>query len=366
MTEERLWELLSLQLSGEATANELEELEKLMQKFPGAAMQAEITGNIWRSRQEETTNKGAAFDRHLQRLSNHLSVPVLQFDEDGRSGNEPNMRFFSKHKWLLISGVAASVLIAFLLLVKSGNKKAIAGRQLANTVSTKPASKSRVELPDGTQVWLNADSKITYDQNFMGNFREVQLSGEAYFEVTHDKTRPFIIHTHAMDVKVLGTVFNVRSYPDERTAETSLIQGSVEITLRSSPDKKIILRPNEKLIVNNTLASIQNSDSVHAYSTVEEEPVMTLSKVRYAKQDTGSIETMWVKNKLAFENETFERMSAELEHWYNVTVELKNEKLKSLHFTGVFENKPLNEVMEALCYSRHLQYEVKEGKVVIW
>ena len=367
MNEERIWELLSLQLSGEATTGELEELEKLLKQHPEAALRADLTRNLWHSKNGSSGNKVAAFDKHLQRLSNHLSVPVLQFDDDDElSAYQRPERSSGKKKWLLVSGVAASVLIFLLVFLPKDSKKSVEGRQLANTVSTKPASKSRVQLPDGTQVWLNADSRITYDQNFMGSYREVQLSGEAYFEVTKDKTRPFVIHTSAMDVRVLGTVFNVRSYPNEKTAETSLLQGSVEITLHSSPDRKIVLKPNEKLIVNNTLTSVISSDSIAHNTSLEEIPVMTLSKVRFGRKDTGSIETMWVKNKLAFENETFERMAAEIEHWFNVTVELKNERLKSLHFTGVFENKPLNEVMEALCFSRHLQYEIKDGKVIIW
>src|SRR5205085_10891901 len=85
-----------------------------------------------------------------------------------------------------------------------------------NTVMTKPGSKSKLQLPDGTQVWLNSDSKITYGESFMGATREVQLSGEAYFDVVKDKEHPFIIHTQSIDLKVLGTAFNVRSYANEK------------------------------------------------------------------------------------------------------------------------------------------------------
>jgi ferric-dicitrate binding protein FerR (iron transport regulator) len=94
---------------------------------------------------------------------------------------------------------------------------------------------------------------------------------------------------------------------------------------------------------------------------------MTLSKIRPCKQDTSThYETMWVKNKLAFENEPFDRMLPEIERWYNVTIVLKNESLKALHFTGVFENKSLAEIMEALSYSRGFRYEIKGAQVIIW
>src|SRR4029078_631833 len=103
-----------------------------------------------------------------------------------------------------------------------------------NTVSTKRGSKSKVQLPDGTQVWLNADSRIAYNEKFQGNLREVTLEGEAYFDVVRDEKRPFVIHTAAIDIKVLGTAFNVRSYANEKNTETSLIRGSIEVTLVKS------------------------------------------------------------------------------------------------------------------------------------
>src|SRR5689334_21186405 len=135
MIEERIWELLSLQLSGEATTGELEELEKLLKQFPEASIRAELTRNIWNSRQATNSNKSVSFDKHLQRLSNHLSVPVMQFDEVEQPIIRNTKPFISRYKWLLVTGVAASVLICFLLVWLQEGKKPVAGRQLANTVS---------------------------------------------------------------------------------------------------------------------------------------------------------------------------------------------------------------------------------------
>jgi len=380
MKEERVWYLLSVQLSGEATPEELEELNTLLKQHPELGLRAEIVCNIWNSNQQSRKAGPAAtnhFDKHLQRLSNHLAQPALQFDTDGSENGVVEMEPVSHRsplRWLwLAAGVAASVLI-FFLVVSPGEKKN--GKPVAsNTISTRPGSKSKVELPDGTQVWLNADSKLTYGQNFSGNTREVTLTGEAYFDVAHATSAetgqrvPFIIHTNSIDIKVLGTAFNVRSYPGEKTTETALIRGSVEVTLHHSPDKKIILKPDEKLIVRNDDATIVSNntalnDSANGSSN---EPMMTLSKIRPCKLDTSThYETMWVKNKLAFENEPFDRMLPEIERWYNVTIVLKNESLNDLHFTGVFENKSLAEVMEALSYSRGFRYEIKGTEVVIW
>jgi ferric-dicitrate binding protein FerR (iron transport regulator) len=378
MKEERVWYLLSVQLSGEATPEELEELNTILKQYPELGLRTEIVSNLWKSKQSREAAPVATnhFDKHLQRLSNHLAQPALQFDTDGTENGVVEMEPVTQRnnvRWLwLAAGVAASVLI-FFLVMSPGEKKN--GKPLAsNTISTRPGSKSKVELPDGTQVWLNADSKLTYGQNFSGNTREVTLTGEAYFDVAHATSAetgqriPFIIHANSIDIKVLGTAFNVRSYPGEKTTETALIRGSVEVTLHNSPDKKIILKPDEKLIVRNEEATIiSNTVANDSASGAPNEPMMTLSKIRPCKQDTSThYETMWVKNKLAFENEPFDRMLPEIERWYNVTILLKNESLNSLHFTGVFENKSLAEVMEALSYSRGFRYEIKGAEVIIW
>jgi transmembrane sensor len=378
MNEERVWYLLSAQLSGEATPEELEELNTLLQQQPGLGLRVDIMRNIWKSRQSREAVPASAshFDKHLQRLSNHLAQPALQFDTEAID-TEPEMETIpqrSRLRWLWVAaGVAASVLVVF--LVFSPGKKTDGKPVASNTISTRPGSKSKVELPDGTQVWLNADSKLTYAQNFLGNTREVTLTGEAYFDVAHVNSPengqriPFIIHTSSIDIKVLGTAFNVRSYPGEKTIETALIRGSVEVVLHNNPDKKIILKPDEKLIVKNDNATLVSNTPASGDSpgTADNVPMMTLSKIHPSKEDTTAhYETMWVKNKLAFENETFDRMLPELERWYNVSIILKNESLKGLHFTGVFENKSLADVMEALSLARGFHYEIKGAGVIIW
>jgi ferric-dicitrate binding protein FerR (iron transport regulator) len=376
MNEERVWYLLSVQLSGEATPEELEELNTLLKQQPALGLRADIMRNMWNNRQsrEEKPVAASHYDKHLQRLSNHLAQPVLQFDTEVNDNNAPEMDAApqrSRLRWLWLgAGVAASVLVVFLVFspAKKTGDKPVA----SNTISTRPGSKSKVELPDGTQVWLNADSKLTYAQNFIDNTREVTLTGEAYFDVAHATSAetgqkiPFIIHTSSIDIRVLGTAFNVRSYPGEKTVETALIRGSVEVTLHNNPDKKIVLKPDEKLIVKNDNAIIVSNKPPLADSA-DNEPMMTVSKIHPYKEDTTAhYETLWVKNKLAFENEPFDRMLPELERWYSVSIVLKNETLEGLHFTGVFENKSLADVMEALSLAQGFHYEIKGAQVTIW
>ena len=370
MAKERTWLLLSLQFSGEATAEELEELATLLREHPELNLQAEVLKNLWQNKQANLTgNKAAAYDKHLQRLSNHLSAPALQFETPATEETEEDtaiVQSFPKRRLFWIAaGIAASALVVFLGVSMFNAKQAVAGKQVSNTISTRAGSKSKVQLPDGTQVWLNADSRLTYGQSFSGPLREVQLTGEAYFDVVRDKTRPFIIHTSSIDVKVLGTAFNVRSYPGEKTTETALIRGSVEVILHNNPEKKIVLKPNEKLVVENKEPARVAEEG--APPPLEPTLMITKGKVRVDKKDeTSVIETMWVENKLAFDNDSLSAIALAMEHWYNIKMVIKNDKLKSVPFTGIFENKTIPEVLEALSLSRHFRYDIKDGVVSIW
>jgi ferric-dicitrate binding protein FerR (iron transport regulator) len=367
MSEERFWLLVSLKLSGEASAAEIAELENLLLQYPEFGMRTELLNGIWQATSVSTINKEASFNRHMQRLSNHLSEPVLQYDTEEIMEEaiieEARKPFPIRRMVYWMSGIAASVLMAFLVFTKNSGNPAKDGIA-KNTVSTKRGSKSNIQLPDGTQVWLNADSKITYNEKFQGAIREVYLNGEAFFDVVRDESRPFIIHANAIDVKVLGTSFNVRAYANEKNTETSLIHGSVEITLRCSPDKKIILKPSEKLIVQNeevTLVGGKAKPIDHS-----KQPLLTLSRVNFEKKDSSVIETLWVKNKLAFDGEAFEDIALKIERWFDVKVNISGDKLRKTPFTAVFDGENLPQVMEALRISGNFNYYIDKKEVTIY
>jgi len=364
MTDEKLWLLVSLQLSGEATPAELKELEMLKQQDPLLAGRTAVMERIWQANHADVEAVGSAmpFDRHLQRLSNHLGSPVLQFDGEPEINAVTNHRPRFLHWWWTAGAVAATVLFGLFFLRTDSKDNLLAPKIAANTISTRPGSKSKIELPDGTQVWLNADSKLEYSGDFSGRLREVKLSGEAYFDVVKDKSRPFIIHTSRVQIKVLGTAFNVRSYPSDKTTETALIRGSVEISLNGQPDQKVILKPNEKAVIDNASAELNNAGNPRK---MKEKETMLVSAVHLDKKDQEVYETMWVKNKLAFDETPFDDMIAEIERWYNVTIIVKNKALSAGTYTVTFENKTLDEVLEGLQFSAHFQYQLKDGVVTI-
>jgi len=372
MTDEKLWLLVSLQLSGEATPAQIEELQMLIQHDQQAQFRIAVIQQIWQARNTPLTeeNKAVSFDKHLQRLSNHLGTPVLQYDYENASENTPADKVRPKFKfgwrWKIAAAAAVAALFILVLLNMRPDPKVpdVAPKLAANIISTKSGSKSKVELPDGTNVWLNADSKLEYKGDFSGKYREVTLSGEAYFDVVKDKSRPFIIHTRTVRIRVLGTAFNVRSYPADKTTETALIHGSLEVTLNTRPDKKVILKPNEKVLIEDEI--VNKHIAADTPDKESNQDMMIVSSVHLDKKDNEVYETMWLKNKLAFDETPFDNMIAEIERWYNVEIIVKNKSLSQNTYTVTFENKTLDEVLEGLQFSAHFQYQLKNGVVTIW
>lgn len=380
MQEEQFWLLVSLKLSGEATEEELATLEAWLQRYPEKGLQLETLHNIWKGQAPAAgSRKDESLKKHLQRLnaylaepagasafltgpigsSAHLAEPV---STSAHLADPPRPLRMSGRAWAL-TGIAATLLAVLLfsyLLAPKKTKLQVA----QNTITTKPGSKSKVQLPDGSQVWLNADSRITYDETFRGPFREVKLCGEAYFDITKDKDHPFIIHASSIDVKVLGTSLNVRSYRNEKNTEAVLINGSIEVSLRDDPGKRIVLQPNEKIVVENDSKPIVTG-TARADLKYDRVPVLVLSKAHFQQADTMATEVLWTKNKLAFDQETLENVASKIERWYGVKIFIQDDSLKLTAYSGVFEDESLNQVMEALRLTGNFRYSINKKEITI-
>jgi len=266
-------------------------------------------------------------------------------------------------RWAAAAAVIMFIAGGYWLFKQSGNSKN-ANKEISenNTVITKPGIKTHVILPDGSKVWVNAGSKIVYDKYFNKSNREIFLIGEAFFDVVKDKTRPFIVHTNAIDLKVLGTAFNVRAYENEKETVTALVHGSIEVTVKNNPEKKILLKPTERLVVKNQINdAIQNKEE----KVIAGEPAIAIDKMHYYGKDSSDFETSWVKNRLTFRKERLDEIALRIERWFNVNVIITDASLNDSKYNGVFEDETLEEVMEALKLTGNFQYTIKDGKVII-
>lgn len=359
MDQQRFWLLVSLKLSGEASPEELMELEQLIQRYPETGLKLDAAAGIWNEAPTPVPDLAQTFKAHLERLE---AAEREGENEIQNRYTPPALRRKGRLSYFLMA--AASVVITFLCwayflkekpFLKSG--KAV----VANIVTTQKGSRTSVQLPDGTKVWLNADSKIHYDESFKNDLREVRLEGEAFFDVTKDSSRPFIIHTSTIDIKVLGTKFNVRSYRDEATTETSLISGKVEISIKNNPEKKIILSPNEKLLVKHDTANDTAGNRAGSGSAL-----LVVKALRKDPAYKRSLETLWLDNKLVFDSEPLEEVCKKLERWYNVEIDIQDEKIRQETYTAIFDGETLLNVLTALKVADKLDFTITNNKVSIF
>jgi ferric-dicitrate binding protein FerR (iron transport regulator) len=170
-----------------------------------------------------------------------------------------------------------------------------------------------------------------------------------------------------MDIKVLGTAFNVKCYPGEKTTETSLVRGIIEVTLKDRQEK-IMLKPNEKLVINNDDYKTVNSKLKPKNAkviAVAEKPFISVSHLTFYPADSTVIETAWVQNRLIFSGETFEDVALKMERWYNVTIDIVDEKLKKEPLTGNFEKETVGEAFKALQLATPFSFNIKNDKITI-
>jgi transmembrane sensor len=213
--------------------------------------------------------------------------------------------------------------------------------------------RSKLVLSDGSTVWLNAGSKLSYPDAFTGDKRVVTLEGEAFFDIARHVDMPFYVHAGKVTVKVLGTRFDVKAYRGDAGVSTTLISGKVQVMLDGEPDKKIILSPNEKLTVMNSVPAVEAAQNALHYL------VQGVPKAG----DDSLPETAWVENRLVLSNETLEEVARVLERRYDVQIEIADARLKEEHVSGVFERETIQQVLDILKMTTKFKYSI-EGKKV--
>ena len=277
-----------------------------------------------------------------------------------------------RRKIVLAASVLCLLAITGLLLFRhSGIRNAVVfnspvqASEAVSEVFTRYGSRTNLVLPDSTQVWLNAGSRITYDKNYGSTLREVTLTGEAYFDVARNAGKPFIIHTARVDIKVLGTSFNVKSYSSDKTTETTLIRGSIEVSIKDRPTEKIILKPNEKLVVANDDSTLHRNNFTRP-GVAANEPLVMIRKPTYETNTGAVIETSWVENKLIFQDEEFRDLARRMERWYGVSFRFTNPKQQEWRFTGNFQKETIQQALDALKLTEAFNYTIQENQITIY
>ena len=367
MLSERLNTLLTRKLSGEATETEIRELQSFVDQTPG--IEPIINTIIAHWNKEHSSDQEfleATYLIHLERMK----TKRVGF-HPGEHSSEPVNKSSGIKRIFKISGVLVPVILILFLGIRiisprSHTKSEQITGSGNNEISTRNGSRSKIQLPDGSVVWLNAGSKLEYDKSFGNTIREVKLTGEAFFDVVKNPAKPFIVNTSSARVKVLGTAFNVRCYPEDKKIETSLIRGSVEVTLNKRPEEKWILKPNEKLVLLNDYITPEVKEKITAKKLLHNEPVIAIKRLTYQPGESIAVEAAWTYNKLSFEDESFLEVANKMARWYDVSFIFKNKELEDLMLHGSFTTETISQAMEALQYSFKFKYEIKDKQVTIY
>ncbi|MDH6305452.1 transmembrane sensor [Parabacteroides sp. PF5-5] len=252
---------------------------------------------------------------------------------------EQKIRGRKRRIWLNRIAVAAACIAGVIILSTVLSKQTVHTPEVTPqliTIQSNPGMRTYFNLPDNSMVYLNAGSTVSYTIPFQDSKRAVSLSGEAYFKVTPDAERPFIVNTfdNKMSVKVLGTEFNVEAYSSDQTAYTTLVEGKVSILLQNENGvtTEHLLKPSQKGTYNLKTNSFQVKDA------------------------NTELETGWMNGKVIFKDTPLPEVLRKLSHFYDVEFQVTDKVIETYLFTGTFNNRQLGQVLEYLKISSGIEY----------
>ena len=313
INDERFWELSTGKIHHDLNEGEEQELNSIL----------------------SNDKKKKQFEGIQQLNSKIRKVGLLKSVSIYRSQRKIQEQF--RHKkiqmWTAVAKYAAIVLLAFTV----GNIFNLT--DIFNTTEEKFAEviapmgqMSRVQLPDGSQVWLNSGTKLSYNNNFGTNSRNLRLQGEAFFKVEKSKI-PFKVKLKSMEIEVLGTSFNVVSYKKEDYSQVTLVEGEVKLK-KFSGKEILVLKPSEQYTV---------SDNC---------------KNKKLKVVDTNFYINWINGKVVFDEERLEDVATKLRRWYNVRIDFSHPELKNIKFSGTIQkNKSVNHFTDAIEELLHLKVE---------
>jgi len=309
----------------------------------------EILNSFWTNFQEKNPEKRETIElarqivqalvveeETISREEYQVSIDELKTYISQKSTLKTSTRRFPIN-WRNVAAILLIPVLAFSIYqYQTNNTRKNTGQVVQYVVPV--GQKSKVILADGTKVWLNSGSTLSVSMDNT-NRRKVQLSGEAYFDVTKDKKTPFVVDTKDYAVKVYGTQFNVRSYDDQTGSETILKEGSVSIVTHSNQEIK--MAPGQRFLL----------DQEKKYALSEVNPELYLS---------------WTNNVLKIDNEKLQDFVVRMERWYGVSIHVDEfERVKDLRYTLTIKTESLREMLDLMNYVTPFKYTINGENVNI-
>ncbi|QGY43513.1 DUF4974 domain-containing protein [Maribellus comscasis] len=312
-----------------------EDIKELIQKFLEGKLSEEKEEFLLSWIKKSETNKNLFLSEQENLQNNLLSSTDRRLEMRWRSllKKTQNTEKHQKGKIRLrrTASVAAAFILGVLFTFWASETRNVTSALVTQNISTPLGAKTNFELPDGSVVWLNSGSKLSYPSEF-GDIRSVKLTGEAFFDVKKDK-KHFVISTEYGNVEVQGTSFNVKAFKNE-VFETTLVSGIVSITEKNTK-KRVTLHPGQQADILESKISVKNVDT--------------------------ELYTSWKEGKLIFREEYLPSAVKRLERWYNVTIELDDDpRLSKIWYSGTLEMESFSEVLELLKVTAPISYHYNE------
>lgn len=256
----------------------------------------------------EASDENRKLFRRERKLFNAMILTTRPKQQDvGKSMNRGRKRFIGEFlKIASVIVITVSVTAALFSIGKDNDEVNLA----MQTITVPAGQRVNVDLPDGSNVWLNAGTRMQYPTAFMKGKREVTLDGEAYFEVTHHEKSPFVVHTSVMDVEVLGTKFNVEAYSKRKVFETSLMEGKVRVKSPLNEKVSMVLSPHYKTTLKDGKLVVSRIDDYNVYR--------------------------WKEGLYCFKNKAFAEIMRDLERYYDLRIQMDNPRIAGVALTGKF------------------------------
>ena len=320
-------------LEGKTTETESEQILTWMKDQQNEDESRKILGEIWSGSDIHLLGTKPDFNHMLDELHHQINRnQTSYFIPETKSVHRMAgfYRGFSRVAAILILPVI--VLSAYLYVIQVKNTAQLAHIS-TREIYTKPGTRTMIDLPDGTKVWLNDGTSFRYPEHFTGNQREVYVDGEAYFEVESDVDHPFVVNNPMMKTVVTGTHFNINGYVTDHFFEATLLKGKVSL---ERDHQSIILNPGEQV----------------QYDTETQKVIQ--------KNVQPEDATAWINGKLIFKDEKLGMAIRKLARWYNVEIILSDQGLDNYLLTGTFQDEKLDQSLTLISLALPVKFVYKK------
>jgi transmembrane sensor len=324
-------------------------LDLIARSFTGKLSEEETNYlKLWKEESKENNDEYSDYKDLWERskiLSHKLSVNTQEALAETRRKAGINSFYI---RWKQIALQAAAVLIisiVFSILYTNISRKEAATdveKTVYQHVKAACGTQTKIELEDGTIVFINSGSELSFPNSFSDkDVRLVKLSGEGYFTVAKNKEKPFIVEINKLQVKVLGTSFNVEAYPNNSNTTIALVEGQIELQQNGENRSPNIttMKPNQIAVFNNSSESLNLKTETDLSKYID-----------------------WKEGKIVFSNDPISIVMEKLENWYNVDIDLADNKLQKYRFTGTFINEPVENILYILSITSNMKYKIFPSK----